>query len=162
MEREIAMLRTHEVDVSRKGRGGGPEPPHHDSYDRRDSYRRSPGGPHGGYGDSYDRRDREQSYHRGGERGGNHGNGNGRSGGIYSRLSPPPGHPRGSGGGDGAYREHVSYPAQYGGNYGGRSAPGVGYSSQGGKGNALPPGWPSGSEKVNSNRAPFSNSGPWS
>ncbi len=177
MEREIAMLREGGVSMDTR-RSRLPDP--HDSYDRRDrdGYRRSPPPSMNSHGyDSYDRREHSAPYRGGGgggggvDRVGGIGGGGGGGRGYYGRPSPSRDHaPRGGSSSDGAYRDPVSYPSQYGSGGSGsggfsRSPPTVGYSTTGigGKSSALPPGWPSSDhDKSSLNRPPFTAKGPWS
>lgn len=177
MEREIAYLRSREdVPVPETRR---PPRPAEDFYDRYDGRRTSPRPANPpGYDSSYSR-DREPSYRGGAGAGGGGAGGIGGSGGaggmsgrggFYTRQSPTGDFSRGATN-EGSYRDPVSYPSQYsgGGSLGNsyaRSAPTVGYGGAGGKGgsglnSSLPPGWPSGDDKP-TNRAPFTNPGPWS
>ena len=157
MEREIAMLRTREGDMLDSRRRSSIDYPH-DSYDRREAYRRSPQPPPNYQ--SYPR-DREDSYRGGGDD-------RGRGRGYYGRQSPPRDYSRGSSGDIGSYRDSVSYPSQFSGGSYGRSIPTVGYGESGlGKGgggpnSSLPPGWPDDHDKSIVNRPPFATAGPWS
>ncbi len=163
MEREIAMLRSQQEG----GFSDSRKPPlnaRRESYDRKESYHRSPPPSLNSHGyDSYSRdRDRDLPY-RGGnsERGGGMSSGRG----YYNRQSPS-----GERSNSDGYREPVSYPGTGsggGGNFSRASASvGYGTGSAGSGKTSVPPGWPSGSQdKSNANRPPFAasaNTGPWS